>query len=530
MLETIWIAFAFTLGLLVRFVGLPPLIGYLAAGFAISAASPYLNLPENSSGILEYVAHLGVLLLLFTVGLKLRLRNLLRPEVIGGGLAHFAISGLVLAPALFWLMDITLQTALLLAIALSFSSTVLAAKVLESKRELRAFHGRVAIGILVVQDLIALVVISFASGNVPSPWALLVFGLPLLRPVLYKLLDRSGHEELLALLGLLLALVIGGHGFELLGLSSELGALALGALLANHPRATELSQSLWSIKEIFLVGFFLQIGMGGLPDGQAFVFALSMALLLPFKGAMFFGLFLLFKLRARSAFLSSLSLTNYSEFGLIVVSVVLPEWLIPIALTVAVSFALSAPLNRIAHPLYERFSRRLLPLERNIHHPDEQPVSLGDAEILIMGMGRTGTAAYDHLRSQGSSLAAMDSDPNKVEAHRKAGRNAVFGDAEDQVFWQGLQMNNVKAVILSMNDVEAKVIAARQLRKRGFSGFIASHTLYHDEALAINAAGTDETYLTMSEAGIGLAEHIQQQLNRSDSMETPQDFLTRSAS
>ena len=287
MIEAVWIAFAFTLGLVVRAVGLPPLIGYLAAGFAISAASQPLNLPAENGAILEHLAHLGVLLLLFTVGLKLRLKSLVRPEVIGGGLIHFAVSCCLVAPALFLAMDITLQTAVLLAVALSFSSTVLAAKVLESKRELRAFHGRLAIGILIVQDLLALVVISVASGQSPSAWALLVFALPLFRPLLYRLMDLSGHEELLVLLGLLLALVIGGHGFELVGLSSELGALALGAMLASHPRAGELSTSLWSIKEVFLVGFFLQIGMGGLPDGEALVFAVVMALLLPLKGILF---------------------------------------------------------------------------------------------------------------------------------------------------------------------------------------------------------------------------------------------------
>lgn len=84
-------------------------------------------------------------------------------------------------------------------------------------------------------------VISLASGNVPSAWALLLFGLPLLRPLFFKLLDLSGHEELMVLLGLLLALVLGGHGFELLGLSSELGALAFGALLAKHKRADRKS-------------------------------------------------------------------------------------------------------------------------------------------------------------------------------------------------------------------------------------------------------------------------------------------------
>ena len=320
MIEATWIAFAFVMGLGARSVGLPPLVGYLGAGFALAGFGDLIGIGPRDSAALAHIAHLGVLLLLFTVGLKLKLGNLLRREVIGGGLLHFAISSLVFLPAILLLLDLPWQQALLLAIALSFSSTVLAAKVLEGKRELRAFHGRVAIGVLIIQDLIALAVMSLAAGELPSPWALTLFVLPLLRPLLFRLLDASGHEELMVLLGLLLALVVGGYGFEQLGLSSELGALAFGAMLAAHKRATELSNSLWSIKEVFLVGFFLQIGIGGLPDAHALAFAGAMALLLPLKGLLFFFLFLLFRLRARSAFLSSVSLTNYSEFGLIMAS------------------------------------------------------------------------------------------------------------------------------------------------------------------------------------------------------------------
>lgn len=100
--------------------------------------------------------------------------------------------------------------------------------------------------------------------------------------------------------------MVGGYGFEQIGLSSELGALAFGALLANHPRSSELSKALWSIKEIFLVGFFLQIGIGGLPDQNAVIFALIMAVALPLKGVLFFALMVLFKLRARSAVFNQL--------------------------------------------------------------------------------------------------------------------------------------------------------------------------------------------------------------------------------
>ena len=509
MLEAVWIGFAFSLGLVVRAIGLPPLVGYLLAGFVISATAADLDLPSEGPSIIHHVAHLGVLLLLFTVGLKLNVRSLGKPEVLGGSTLHFALSIILTLPALLFIFDVSWYQALMLAVALAFSSTVLAAKVLEGKREIRAFHGRVAIGILIVQDLLALLVMSMANGTTPSPWALAVFALPLLRPLLYKLLDASGHEDLLILFGLLLALVIGGKGFEMVGLSSELGALVFGAVLAKHPRAGELSKSLWSIKEFFLVGFFLQIGIDGLPDANAWLFAGVMSLLLPLKAILFFLLLIMFKLRARSAFLASISLTNYSEFGLIVASVVLPEWLIPLALTVALSFVISAPLNRMAHPLYDKLCNRLLKFERNIHHPDEQPVSLGDADVLIMGMGRTGTAAYNYLTSS-RNIIAMDSDPAKVAEHQKKGINIFYADAEDQVFWQGLDFGKVEAVILSMNDVEAKMIAAKKLRAAGFSGFIVSHSMHDDEARDIIAAGADQTYLTMSEAGVGIAEHVKQ--------------------
>lgn len=168
MIEAVWIVFAFSLGIAVRLIGLPPLIGYLAAGFSIAASAKYLGLSVDGSGALQHIAHLGVLLLLFTVGLKLKVKSLARPEVLGGGLLHFIISSAVLTPGLVFFLEVSWYTAGLLAIALSFSSTVLAAKVLEGKRELRAFHGRVAIGILIVQDLIALFVMSIASGKTPS--------------------------------------------------------------------------------------------------------------------------------------------------------------------------------------------------------------------------------------------------------------------------------------------------------------------------------------------------------------------------
>ena len=505
MFEVITISFAFFFGLAVRQVGLPPLVGFLAAGFAINIFGPPLGLPEYTGETLGHVAHLGVLMLLFTVGLKLKLEQIAQPQVVGGAMLHFAISVAVFVPGLKLFMGVDWNTALLIAIALSFSSTVLAAKLLETKRELGAFHGRTAIGILIVQDIIALVVLAIWSGQTPNIWALLVFAVPLLRPVLHWLLDFAGHDELLVLMGMMLSLVIGGMGFEAMGLSSEIGALVMGVLLSTHPRAKELGQSLWSLKEIFLVGFFLQIGLTGLPDWGAMVFAVAVGLALALKGALFFALMVAFKLRARSAFLTALSLTAYSEFGLIVAAGVLPDYLVPLAIAVSISFVISAPLNRFAHPLYERFEERLRAYERDTIHPDEQPKEMGDADVLIFGMGRTGSAAYRRSR-KGLKPLGLDADTYKAKAHQEAGRNVIFADAEDSNFWRSCDVGRIKAAILAMDDIEAKLIAARSLRQRGFTGPIVSHALHESHQDKIREAGADYTYLTMNQAGISLAE------------------------
>lgn len=506
MFEVISLSFAFTFGLAVRRLGLPPLVGFLAAGFAINAAGPTLGLPEKSGEILDHVAHLGVLLLLFAVGLKLRLGQLAQPQVFGGALIHSAITTAVFSTGLVVFLRLDWSTALLLGVVLSFSSTVFSAKVLEAKRDIGAFYGRTAIGILVVQDIIALAVLSLYSGQAPSPWALaLLVALPLLRPILHWLLDASGHDELLVLAGMLLAVVAGGAGFQAVGLGAEIGALVIGLLLSTHARAKELSDSLWGLKELFLVGFFLQIGMSGLPGPGDLAIALVLTLLLPLKGALFFALLLAFRLRARTAFLTALNLTAYSEFSLIVAAVVLPEWLVPLALAVSLSFMFAAPLDRFADRLFERLEPHLHGFQARRIHRDELPTDLGSASVLILGMGRTGTAAYDQIAPQLRAVG-IDADTYRVQAHVESGRNVLFADVEDAGFWRGLRMSGIEGAILAMDNVEAKESAARALRAKGFHGPIIAHALYEDHVLRLKTAGADHIYQTMNQAGIGLAD------------------------
>ena len=228
----VWIVGALLLGLAVARIGLPPLVGFLASGFVFAAFgrwSPTFGAAlVDGTPMLTELAHAGVLLLLFAVGLKLRIKTLLRYEVWGTAISHLLLTGLIgvaVASLGGWLSP---GLALTLAVSFGFSSTVLAAKVLDGNRELRAVHGRVAIGILIVQDVVAVVMLAFANAETPSPYAAVLLLLPFARPAIAWLLGRCGHGELLVLFGAALA-IGGGAAFASLGLSS---AAAAGAVIA----------------------------------------------------------------------------------------------------------------------------------------------------------------------------------------------------------------------------------------------------------------------------------------------------------
>lgn len=508
---TIWLSFAFALGLSVRLVGLPPLVGYLAAGFLLS----YFG--HDTNVILKEISHAGVLLLLFSVGLKLRLQSLIRIEVLAGSLLHMLITIGLIYLLLITVFKMGTQIALMVGVILSFSSTVVAAKVLESKRELRAFHGRVAIGILIMQDIVAVAFLSMGNGVTPSPWAFLLFGLLLLRPLIHRLLDISGRGELVILYGLLAALVVGGYGFEYFGLSSELGALILGMMIASHKRAIELSNSIWSLKEVLLVGFFLQIGLIGHPSFEIIQQAFLINLLVPLKALLFFFILVLLRLRSRTSFLTSLTLATFSEFGLIVASIgvnnglLTNEWMVMLAIAVAISFTISAPLTRYAHELYGLLENFLHQFESTKRHPDDEPINIGNSHVLVMGMGRVGSGAYDLVAQHQKRVIGLDSDPIKVEQHRKQGRRVLYADAEDPGLWSNLKLEGVHTIMLAMPEFNAKILATKELRKIGFKGIISTTVVYDDEVEQLKAAGADYIYNYYNGVGTSFAQNSLEQ-------------------
>ena len=238
----LFIGIAFTFGMIINLTGLPPMVGFLLAGFTLN----FMGFESSES--LVTLANLGVTLLLFSIGLKLDIRTLFKSEVWGGASIHI-IASLIFYTAILFVIkqlgislfsDLDIFGIILIAFALSFSSTVFAVKILEEKSEANSLYGRIAIGILIMQDIFAVLFLTISVGKIPSLWAIGLIALPLIRPVLYKLLDKAGHGELLVLYGFFLALVVGAGLFESVGLKADLGALIAGMLLAGHPSILSL--------------------------------------------------------------------------------------------------------------------------------------------------------------------------------------------------------------------------------------------------------------------------------------------------
>jgi glutathione-regulated potassium-efflux system ancillary protein KefC len=516
MIDAAYLVAAFLGGAAAMAVRLPPLVGFLAAGFTLNM------LGYEPTPLLTIVADVGVTLLLFTIGLKLNIRTLLKGEVWGSASLHMLGSSLLflLLLGLFkWLGLGLLQeagwpTLLMLGFALSFSSTVFVVKVLEKRSETQSAHGRLAIGVLIMQDVFAVVFISASSGELPSPWAIGLLLLIPLAPLLRQTLDRLGHGEMQMLFGMFLALVLGYTLFDAVGLKGDLGALVIGLLLAPHPAAGNLSRSMFNLKELLLVGFFLSIGFTSTPDWEMLGIALLLVVALPLKSLLYQLVYMCFPMRRRTSLLATLTLTNYSEFGLIVgalaVSVgwLAPEWLVALSLAVALSFAFSAALNTVSEGLYRRLEA-LLPASREVDLPPrERPIEIGDAQAVVLGMGRIGRGVYRRLCEEyGLRVLGIDSNPKTIAELSERGFNMLEGDAVDSDFWDKLLMSeDVQMVILAMPHHSGNLFALQQLRNRQFPGRITAVVEYLEEIEPIRELGANAVFHVYDEAGRALAD------------------------
>ncbi|MFL0446589.1 cation:proton antiporter domain-containing protein [Corynebacterium xerosis] len=502
-------------GLGATILRLPPLIGFLGAGFAVSAVG-VTEIP-----FIDVLAELGVTVLLFSIGLKLNPRDIAEPRVIGTAAGH-AVTNTALFAVVFGVLGLLPLAALAgmdargliyVGIAASFSSTVFVMTQLDDQNRGDSVVGRTAVGVLVLQDIMAVGVLVVSSGQVPSPWALALPLLLVLRPLVARMPDRMFRTELLVLTGV--GIAVGAYSlFELANVSGSLGALIAGIMLSGHPVSDRFSDALVSVRELLLVAFFIQIGLAGLPDAGGFFIAGVLTVLLVAKA----GLFIVFLQRVgmsnRTSALGGLTLANYSEFGLIVISVgvgagvLAPSWLPIMGVAVAASFIVGSVVMRWEDRILPVLLRWIPEVPEERLMPDERAVVVRHCDALVLGMGRVGEGVYRRLSEDfGKRVYGIEFDEGRIEELRHRGKKIISGDVTDPELWRRIELDcEPQLFVLALPGHREGMALIEAIRRHHPRAVIASTTLTEVDREALLGGGADVAVYLYEGAGEELAD------------------------
>lgn len=514
----IYVAVVFLCGLAAWAVRLPPLIGFLVAGFILHAQG------VEHMASLDVLADIGVTLMLFAIGLRLDLKALTDKAVWFTAGSHILIMTLISAGfitgigALGAFGPTDFQVAVRIGLVLAFSSTIVVIKILQDRGDEQSLYGNICVGVLIMQDVIAVVFMSILRGEAPSLWSLtLVAIIPLLMFATrrwYKL----GHGELGSLFGIAMALIPGYALFEFFGLSGSLGALIMGLVLSRTPGAEQLSHALFTFKELMLVAFFVNIGFMGLPTIENIVDALLLLLLIPVQGVLYWSILWFLGLRNRTGVLAALLLANYSEFSLIIAAMGVQSgwldtrWMLSLVVAVSLSFIVSALLNPQSVSFATHLAKRLPVRPPHRIHPDDRPIELGDAHAVILGMGRVGRACYDELTQTlgDTKILGVEHDPARVRSLQEKGYQVVEGDATDIDFWERVKdSHQIDMIMLAMPAQHANVDTVKEIRASHVdteNTTIASVAMYIEDVEELRELGLDVVVHLQDGAGESLAE------------------------
>jgi Kef-type K+ transport system membrane component KefB len=484
----------------------PLIIAFIIVGIAVGPAG--VNV-VNASEQLELFAELGIALLLFVVGLKLDPHEIqaVGPVALTTGMGQILITG-----SLGYLMAIGLGlssiSAFYVGIALTFSSTIIIVKLLSDRREIDALHGRIALGILIVQDIVVvLVMIALSAFTENSDRGLAQeFLIVLLKGSLFlacvalmtryvfpKLLPALAQStELLLIFAISWAVALAALG-DALGFSQEVGAFLAGVSLASTPYRTDLGARLVSLRDFLLLFFFINLGVHidvthlGAEILPALILSLFVLIGKPLMVMVLIGLMGHHKY---TSVITSLSLGQISEFSLILATLgvslgqITEETLGLITLVGIITMAVSTYMIIDSHHLYDFLSPYLSWIERlNFPFQRQQDeltfLNHTEVDIIVFGLGRYGGNLLQYLSQQQFSIVGIDFDPELVHSWRNQGILAFYGDAEDPEFAATLPLRTAKWVVSTLPGQRVGVTLLRTLKQLQFQGKIAltSHSL-----------------------------------------------------
>jgi Kef-type K+ transport system membrane component KefB len=533
---TTLLAVAAVIGLLCRLLHQPLLVGFIATGIVVGPIG--LGIAATGEHVV-LLSELGVTLLLFLVGLKLDL-HLVRTL---GGVALMTGLGQIVFTTLFgFLICLALGqvplTALYVAIALTFSSTIIIVKLLSDKREIGDLHGRIALGFLIVQDLavvLALIVLSgigIGTGGtaLATQFGLLGLGAGVLavlvtlavlvvaEPLVQRL---APAPELLVIVAVAWAALLTAIA-DATGLGKELGALLAGAALASTSHREAVVSRLASLRDFLLLFFFVLLGAGielnGVGEALVSAIVLSLFVLIgnPLIVLVIMGLM---GYRRRTGFLAGLTVAQISEFSLVFMGAgvalghVDGQALGLVTLVGLITIALSTYMILYSATLYAWLEPFLAPFERRTPFAELEPAARAReerAEVVLIGLGRYGQALAETLLRHDVRLLAVDLDPQIVAGWRRDGRAARLGDVLDPDLAASLPLAHARLVIDAVPYHGSGVVHAdhrlallRALRQAGYLGRVAARSDDDQEVRRLAAGGIDPVLRPFHDA----AEH-----------------------
>ena len=457
-------------------------LGYLAAGVAIGPAGLAIIGEVDS---VMHIAELGIVMLLFVIGLELQPSRLwvLRKSVFGLGVAQVTVTASAIA-GIGLILGLPVPAAIVIGLALAMSSTAFVLQTLAERGELTTRHGRSSFAILLFQDIAVIPMLALipllgkgegipagaqawlAAGEAIAAIAAIVFGgRYLLRPV-FRIIARSGSAEIFTAAALLVVI-----GTSLLvssvGLSMSLGAFLAGMLLADSEYRHELEASIEPFKGLLLGLFFISVGMsvdlGLFVSEPARILAIVAGLML-IKAVV---LFVVARIAGQSAVTArslAATLSQGGEFAFVLFAIAVDGGIVEaeLASSLVIAVTISMALTRLTMAIDDALRRR------NTTKADEtfEEIAPHDAPIIIAGFGRVGHIVARTLTARGIHFTALDISSEQIEVVRRFGNNkAYYGDASRLEVLRAAKAQDAKIFVLAIDDIEASVHTAETVKK-----------------------------------------------------------------
>lgn len=531
LLISVSILTASVFGFLASLFRQPLIIGYIFAGILLSVLGVFSG---GNGQLLGNMAHLGMTFLLFLVGLEMNVKEL--PGIgrvallVGAGqMAFTLIIGFLLA--LF--LGFGPTAALYIAISLVFSSTIMAGKLLSEKKDLNSLYGKITVGILLVQDVVAILVLIFLSGFQKEAFTPLIFlavftkgillvgGVYILsRSLVAEMFDRIAmiSSELLFLASISWALALSSLvSLPAIGFSIEIGGFLAGLALAGTSERLQIASRVKPLRDFFILAFFLLLGaqtIGGLTPSLVFkglLLSLFVLLLKPFIVLVIMGLL---GYKSRTSFLSAVTVAQISEFSFIIVALgynlghITESVVGLVAVVGVVTMTASAYLILGGHKLYHNLRYFLRRFERKrtketAFLPQESP----SEHTVLIGAGRTGSALLPVLKEQNHKLLVVDFNPDVVERLSGKGFSVMYGDSTDFEALELLNLGEARYIVSTTNSLEDNLMLLEKIRKiRGGRPLVVMTVSTPDDALALYEAGADYVVVPRIISGEHLAD------------------------